>query len=240
MAATLDVLLLPERGRTADCLIVVDLLRATTTIATLFERGLQKLTVAQDIEYARRLREETGAVLFGEVGGLPPGDFDHGNSPVEASELDLGGKAGAMFTTNGTAALCLAAQHGRTIAGSLANVSAVAAAAQRYDSILIVCAGNARGTIFSLEDAYGAAEIAQHVAGAASNVVAGDAGRLLLASDPVKLRSSARGSAHARLLEELDLSRDVVFAFRPNSSRAVPTVTSHGDGWAVLEDLRNA
>ena len=128
MAATLDVLLLPEPGRTADCLVVVDLLRATTTIATLFERGLRTLTVAQDIDYARRLRAETGAILFGEVGGLPPADFDHGNSPVEASELDLQGQSGVMFTTNGTSALCMAARHGRTMAGSLANVSAVAAA----------------------------------------------------------------------------------------------------------------
>ncbi|MGD9935486.1 MAG: 2-phosphosulfolactate phosphatase [Dehalococcoidia bacterium] len=238
MVATLDVLFLPEPCRRADCLVVVDLLRATTTIPTLFERGLVKLTVAADIEYARRLRDETGAVLFGEVGGLPPEDFDHGNSPVEASGLDLAGRSGVMFTSNGTGALCLAAQHGRTIAGSLANVSAVAAAVRAYDSVLVVCAGNAGGTTFSLEDAYGAAEIAQHVAGVAPGLVAGDAGRLLLASDPVKLRSSARGSGHARLLEELDLSKDVVFAFRPNSSRAVPTVTSHGDGWAVLEDLR--
>ncbi len=240
MAATLDVLLLPEPGRTADCLVVVDLLRATTTIATLFERGLRTLTVAQDIDYARRLRAETGAILFGEVGGLPPADFDHGNSPVEASELDLQGQSGVMFTTNGTSALCMAARHGRTMAGSLANVSAVAAAAGASDSVLIVCAGNAGGTTFSLEDAYGAAEIAQHIAGVTPGLVIGDAGRLLLASDPVKLRSSARGGTHARLLEELDLSRDVVFAFRPNSSRAIPTVTSHGDGWAVLEDFRRA
>lgn len=238
MAATLDVLLVPEPGKRADCFVVVDLLRATTTIATLFERGLRRLTATSDIEHARQLRDETGAVLFGEVGGLPPGDFDYGNSPVEAGELDLAGKDAVMFTTNGTRALCMAAASGRTMAGSLANLSAVATAAGAHESVMVVCAGNNGGTAFSLEDAYGAAEIAAHIAGWNENVVAGDAGRLLLASDPVKLRSSARGSAHARILEELDLSKDVVFAFRPNTSRAVPSVTSHGEGWAVLEDLR--
>lgn len=238
MASRLDVLLIPGEGNRADCFVVVDLLRATTTIATLFERGLRRLTVTSNIEHARRLRDETGAMLFGEVGGLAPADFDHGNSPVEAAGLDLNGRDAVMFTTNGTRALCMAAKSGRTIAGSLANVSAVVAAAREHASVLIVCAGNAGGSVFSLEDAYGAAEIAALLARSNAHLVAGDAGRLLLEADVSRLRAAARGSAHARVLDELGLSQDVAFAFRPDSSRAVPTVTAHGEGWAEMQDLR--
>ncbi len=84
----LDVALLPSEALAiaADCYVVVDVLRATTTIATLFAHGLERLTCADDIERARGIARDRGALLFGEVQGLPPEGFDHGNSPAEIAQ----------------------------------------------------------------------------------------------------------------------------------------------------------
>src|SRR5947207_14887405 len=90
----------------ADCFVVVDVLRATTTIATLFERGLLTLVAVDDIEAARQRARDEARMLFGEVGGLPPPGLDHGNSPVEASTPEVAGREAVPCTTNGTAPVC--------------------------------------------------------------------------------------------------------------------------------------
>lgn len=140
--------------------MVVDLLRATTTIATLFEAGLRDLLAVSDIEQAREYARRDGRLLFGEVGGLPPPGFDFGNSPVEAATAPVRGERAVLFTTNGTTALCALAGRGKVIAGALANLGAVASAAAELSDIAIVCAGEDGGRRFALEDFAAAGVIA--------------------------------------------------------------------------------
>ena len=73
--------------------IVVDVLRASSTIVTMLERGAQEVLLAPTIEEARSLHQELPRYLLcGEEGGLPPSGFDYGNSPSEFSALDLKGQ----------------------------------------------------------------------------------------------------------------------------------------------------
>jgi 2-phosphosulfolactate phosphatase len=236
----LDVALWPgEQARqTPDAVIVVDLFRATTTIATLFSRGLRRLTACADITLARELRDETNAILFGEVRGLPPGDFDYGNSPVEAATLDIEGRDAVLFTTNGTAALVLSAPESRVYAGSLANISALAREVSRLDSVRIVCAGNDGGRRVSLEDALGAGLIALAIVELSAECTASDNAALVIAAtagDDTLPR--ILGSQHAITLRELGLDHDMEFALERDSSSALPIVTGWGEDWARLENI---
>lgn len=240
MVKSIDVALIPvqRREQTADAVIVVDLFRATSTIATLFARGLRRLTVAGGIEGARELRDRTGAILFGEVNGMPPGDFDYGNSPVEAATLSLAGRDAVMFTTNGTAALCGSPPTARVFAGALANLRAVSAEAARYDIVEIVCAGNGRGDLFSLEDAVGAAAFVRALQGHSPRAELGDAAALLAAASRNRsFERSATKSRHARRTTELGLGHDIALAMQRDTSFAVPLIVERGDGWAALTDL---
>ena len=72
--------------------VVIDVLRASTTIVTLFERGLSELLVVNNLSQAVEQSKQESRILFGEVGGLPPDDFDYGNSPSEISKLNLKNK----------------------------------------------------------------------------------------------------------------------------------------------------
>jgi len=223
-----EALLIPS-----DCYVVIDCLRATTTIATLFARGMTNLVVTDDLEQARIRGAAEERVLFGEVGGLPPDDFDYGNSPVEAAALALAGTRGLLYTTNGTTALCALAGRGVVVAGALANLTAVVDAAVRYETITLVCAGEARGTRFGLDD-FGAA------AAFVSDLLARNAGQ-----NSATWHSSPPGrdgldwliteSRHAGTVRQLGLEADLAFALRRDTSRTVPTVTAHGQGWALLE-----
>ncbi|HEU5370588.1 MAG TPA: 2-phosphosulfolactate phosphatase [Ktedonobacterales bacterium] len=139
-----DVLLTPTelggelRIRPTDVAVVIDVIRATTTLAVLFDRGCARVLVAGDIPAARTFAAgHPGAYLLaGEVGGLRPPGFDFGNSPVELAAADLSGREVIFCTTNGTRALHACAGAGAILAGSLRNAQAVCQTALRHISAM--------------------------------------------------------------------------------------------------------
>jgi len=145
--------------------IVVDVLRASSTIVTMLERGAQEVLLAPTIEEARSLHQELPRYLLcGEEGGLPPSGFDYGNSPSEFSALDLKGQRAILCTSNGTRAILAAADAPLVLVGCLLNATAVASAACREATgrglgIAVVCAGEEGGSAFAAEDALGAGAI---------------------------------------------------------------------------------
>lgn len=232
----IDIAMIPAEATVlpvADCYVVIDGLRATTTVATLFARGLHTLTVVDTLDAGRALQRD-GVLLFGEQGGLRPEGFDYGNSPVEAANLELAGRSAVLVTSNGTVALCAVARLGITVAGSLANLSAVASFARAHERVVVVCAGNDGARRFSLEDFAMAAALVQRIAEPREQWAFGDGARLALElASPHTLVST---STHANVTRFLGFQADVEFASQSDTSAAVPLVTSFGDGWAVLEN----
>jgi len=146
--------------------IVVDVLRATSTLVSMFEAGARKVVLAGSIpaalEYAAS-RAERPAVC-GESGGLRPDGFDHGNSPREFPPGSLEGKEVAFCTSNGTRAMARVAEAPVVLAGSLLNGSAVARAAvrearERRLNLAVICSGDSLGSKFAIDDAFCAAHL---------------------------------------------------------------------------------
>jgi len=171
----IDVVLLPALGNEpfAGVCVVVDALRATSTIATLIARGVAEVVVTATVDEARALKAERlpAHLLCGEEGGLPPEGFDYGNSPAEFSRLDLRDRRVILTTSNGTRALARAADASLVFTGSLLNRTTVAHVAlgealRRGLDVALLCAGTDYGRAFSLEDtAVCGAVIEQMVAG---------------------------------------------------------------------------
>lgn len=220
----------------ADCAIVVDTLRATTTIATLFSHGVAELWVAADIALARSLAAKHKALLLGEVGGLPPDGFDMGNSPVEFIDRRPGAKRAVLFTTNGTKALCGLTANGATFAGALVNASAVAAAAQHHEHVAIVCAGESSGSSFALEDFAVAAVLATRLRALAPGAALNDGARLAIELEAAAAPKLIGAAHHAAALRRLGLEADIAFASQGDTVTCVPMVTAFGEGWALLTD----
>ena len=241
MIRRLDVALLPSEALAidADCFVVVDLLRATTTIATLFAAGLDNLLVVDDVVRAREAARKSGELLFGEVGGLPPEGFDHGNSPIEAIAAPVAGEGAVLFTTNGTLALCALAPRGAVLAGALVNAGAVALVAGGYEHAAVVCAGEDRGLRFAGEDFLASGVIARRLTALVPEIELGDAAALAIRAASVPdFEHLVRSSHHARILAALNLAPDIAFALREDTSLAAPFVVASGDGWALLQDVR--
>jgi 2-phosphosulfolactate phosphatase len=134
-----DVLLTPTEAGSkqiagpGSVAIVIDVVRATTTLSVMFDRGCARVLVAGDIPEARALVAGAAEplLLAGEAGGLRPPGFDFGNSPIELAAAQLAGREVVFCTTNGTRALRACAGARAILAGSLRNADAVCRAALR-------------------------------------------------------------------------------------------------------------
>jgi 2-phosphosulfolactate phosphatase len=137
-----DVAFTPAEAEAAPVGIVVDVLRAGSTIVQALESGYGRVFCCAEIDEAFALRQELGeGVLAGERLAAPIPGFDLGNSPREV--LEPLADALILTTTNGTRAVVAAADRCETVVvGSLLNLDAVAAAANsRGEDVVIVCAG---------------------------------------------------------------------------------------------------
>lgn len=238
----IDVALLPAEAivSDADCYLVIDLLRATTTIAMLFTAGLRDLVVVDSLGLAQEYAALDNRLLLGEIGGLPPEGFDYGNSPVEAAAAPVHGRGAVLFTSNGTPALCARAGHGTVLACSLVNAPAVVADAARYETVLVTCAGTSGGTRLALEDFLAAGAVVRMLMEKDPKAEVGDAARL--AADTAasgQLREQVFASQHGQETVQLGFSPDIELALTVGASETVPEVVEHGTGWARLVD-RNA
>jgi len=159
----------PSEQPAATVAIVIDVLRATSTMCQALASGYERVLCCAEIDDARTLAETEGpAKLAGERRLEHIEGFDFGNSPRE-----LGGAAAAptliLTTTNGTRLLVAAAErYERVYVGSLLNLDAVAAAARESgEEVAILCAG-VLGEL-ALDDAYCAGRIAQAIGGEATD-----------------------------------------------------------------------
>jgi len=144
-----------EAATTQDAtVVVVDVVRATTTIVEALANGARGIFPTGSIEEAVKLAASLGredTLLCGERRGVKIDGFDLGNSPSEFTRDVVEGKRLVMSTTNGTAALTAAPEARRVLACALTNLGAVAEAIERDEHVVMVCAGRQGG--FSIEDA---------------------------------------------------------------------------------------
>jgi phosphosulfolactate phosphohydrolase-like enzyme len=161
-----DVAFTPAERVSAHVGIVVDVIRATSSIAQALTSGYERVLCCAEIDEARTLREELGdeAVVGGERNAIVVDGFDVGASPREFAGPPKA-RTLILTTTNGTRAILTAASECDVVLlGSLLNLSAVADAARRENGdVAVVCSGF-KGT-FALDDAYCAGRIVDAIGG---------------------------------------------------------------------------
>ena len=126
--------------------VVIDVLRSTSTILTALEKGAARVLPVESIETATRLvslSDRGDKLLAGEQKGLPIEGFDLFNSPSELEREAIEGRTIILATSNGTPALAAASQKaGRLLVCSICNVDAVAAEISGEGDTVIICSGN--------------------------------------------------------------------------------------------------
>jgi 2-phosphosulfolactate phosphatase len=211
-----DVAFTPVEGVTASVGIVVDVVRATSSIAQALAAGYERVLCCREIEEANALRAELGdeAVVGGERNGVVVAGFDVGASPREFAESPKA-RTLILSTTNGTATILGAAAACTTVVlGSLLNLSAVAAAAREAGGeVAIFCAGF-KGA-FAIDDAYCAGRIVQALGGERSD--AAIAAEVIARSFATPLEG-----LNARTYGPPGLEADVAYCARVDTLETVP------------------
>ena len=126
------------------CVVVFDVLRATTCIAAALAAGAVEIRVFREVQETRDAAAGFGGpkLLGGERDGVVIDGFDFGNSPHDMTPQRVGGKTLFLTTTNGTQAVAAARGAARRFVGSFVNLSAThrAVAAAGLD-VTLLCSG---------------------------------------------------------------------------------------------------
>jgi 2-phosphosulfolactate phosphatase len=158
----------PDEAAAAPTGVVIDVIRATSTICQALASGYERVLCASEVEQARSLRDSDDRVtLGGERLGVRIEGFDLGNSPREY--LEPRSPVLAMTTTNGTRAIVAAAARcEHVLIASLLNLRAVVRSAEAAGGdVAVFCAG-VKGA-FALDDAYVAGRLTEALAGERSD-----------------------------------------------------------------------
>jgi len=121
--------------------VLVDILRATTTICTAVGNGVEAIVPVASPEEARRLKAE-GYLVACERDGIKLDFADFGNSAFSFTRDVVGGKTLVYCTTNGTRALEIAKSAGSVAIGAFINISALTEwLADRQQNVVVLCSG---------------------------------------------------------------------------------------------------
>jgi 2-phosphosulfolactate phosphatase len=225
----IDVAFTGAQVRPAATAVVIDVLRATSTITLALSSGYERVLVAGGIDEARELRAD-GRVLAGEVDCERPPGFDLGNSPEET--LTPKGPELILATTNGAPAIIAAAAAcDEVFAATLLNLDAIVATlAQSSLDVLLVCAGT-NGAI-TLEDVYCAGRISAALEGERTD--AARVAEALAASfeRPIDALDASAGSVG---LYAAGLASDIEFCAQESITTTVPRVIRTIGDVAILE-----
>ena len=211
--------------------IIIDVLRATSTMVTALANGCEAILPVLTVEEAMEKRLTVpGAILGGERLGLRIEGFDVGNSPFDYAPEKIGGKRLIYTTTNGTRAIrAVAGMAPHVWLGSFLNLQSIVHSLYRQfeadrglEGVLIICAGTEDRFDFSdslcagmLIDALGP-EVELNDLGKATCL-------LYRAVKPVLLET-IRESDHGKKLIALNMERDVIYCSTPNILPIVPAL----------------
>jgi 2-phosphosulfolactate phosphatase len=128
--------------------VIIDVLRAATTVACALASGAKDVVLVDSAERARELRatRHPGALLVGEVDGVKIPDFDYDNSPAQMESAPIRGMVIILRTSSGTQGVLAAARADRVFLAGFANARATAnvlRASSRVASLVAMGTGGA-------------------------------------------------------------------------------------------------
>jgi len=229
--------------------VLIDVIRASTTIVTLLDRGCSEVVLIgrRDRPRVPELRARLDALVCAEdASGVQAADADLTPSPAALHALDLAGRRVILATTNGTLAAELVRDCGveHVLIGCMRNGAAVmrsaVSRARRLDrSISLVCAGREQSLIPALDDSYCAAALLRHgeelVHAGGGDAALRESARI--ARNAASVFSGAREafeqSMSAAVVRRIGAPEDVAYCAAENVSELVPVV-SFGNGMPAI------
>lgn len=212
---------------TGKTTVVIDVLRATTTIVTALGNGAREIIPVNSIEFAMKVSGNAFGgltLLGGERNTKKIEGFHLGNSPLEYTPEVVNGKSIILFTTNGSKAIVKAKFSEHLFICSFMNLNSVAKHLIHLGKdIEIVCAGRQGG--FSLEDTICAGKLIAEVSKVFEEPELSDSARMSLILNKTYAKSLNKAlleSDHGKLLQENGFEQDINYCARTGVSEIIP------------------
>lgn len=233
LEVVLSPALLHLNNVTGTNVVVIDILRATSTICTAVHHGALSVKALMNAEETLEWSAK-GYLTAAERNGEKLEGFDMGNSPFECMDGKVDGKRIALTTTNGTKCIESVANQGprNVLSGSFLNLKALASfLADDNADVVLLCAGWKDS--FNLEDTLFAGALASELSGIADLNIDCDAA--LMSMDIYKLAENdivnyLKKSSHYKRLSHLHHEEDMVYCLK---SSIMDTVVGLKDGVMV-------
>ncbi len=214
-----------------NCVVVIiDVFRATSTIATALHNGASRVIPVDTVELCIEMGKKTGGITAGERDGKVIPGLEYGNSPAEYPRTFIEGKTLVLTTTNGTRLLHMALKNGASeiVTGSFPNISAVCnyLTSQNRNVILGCSAWKDR---FNLEDALFAGAVIDRIGldftmHCDSSLMAQDLYRM----HKNDMNSFIRHTTHWHRLASYGLEKDLEYCVSADQANVLP-VYRNGD-----------
>ncbi|WP_248925294.1 2-phosphosulfolactate phosphatase [Paenibacillus hamazuiensis] len=211
-------------GLAGNTVVVIDVLRATSTLITALVHGCAGVVPVETVQQAKQA-QKPGDLLGGERFCQKIPGFDLGNSPFEYRPETVAGRNVILTTTNGTRAVQKSQKAAYILAGALLNASACAEKALELGKdITILCSGT--GGVYSLEDGLCAGLLVEEMVRLAGpELQVGDFGlAMMYAYGQVKdrLTEALFNCYNGKRLTKLGFSEDILYCSRVNAVTLVP------------------
>lgn len=208
----------------SSIVVVIDILRATSSITYGIENGAEAIIPVMHVEDCLAYADKD-YLLAAERNGEVVDGFDFGNSPFSYTTEKVAGRTIVLTTTNGTKAMHLAQERAyQVIVGSFLNLSAICNYLKKEDKdVLLLCAGWKDN--FNLEDTLFAGAVAAQLQ---SDFTIGD-DACVAALDMYQLakgdlREYLKKSSHSHRLMKLNIEEDVQFCLKLDVCEAIPVL----------------
>ncbi|MEO6583261.1 MAG: 2-phosphosulfolactate phosphatase [Ferruginibacter sp.] len=210
----------------SSIVVIIDVLRATSTIATALANGAKNIVPVDSVAECIRIGKQIAAITAGERDGQIAEGLQYGNSPFEYPPEFIKGKTLVLTTTNGTRLLHMALEKSakEIITGSFANLDAVCNHITSMGlPVILACAAwkdkvNIEDTLFA-----GAviARVQEHFA------VNCDASKIALsiyeeAQPDLYEYMAKKNASHYERLSGFGLQKDIAYCLQPNTANVLP------------------
>ncbi|GDX52863.1 putative 2-phosphosulfolactate phosphatase [Bacteroidota bacterium] len=214
--------LLPLYPLQGKVVVVIDVLRATTTMTVALDQGATKVIPVESIEECLSYKDKPDHILAGERGGQKVEGFSYGNSPFEYMDGVVKGKTLVLTTTNGTRAIKMSSDAKEILIGGFLNFTALTRwlLNESTDTVLL-CSG--WRDKFNLEDTI--------FAGAIINTLkdyflvdsdSAFAAEKLYLNSRRNMLHYMKQSSHYKRLAKFGVVNDIKYCLRPDLTNVVP------------------
>ena len=206
--------------------IVIDVLRATTTIVTALANEAKEIIPVSAIEFAMKVSGDTFSgqtLLAGERNTQKIDGFSLGNSPLEFTSEIVKGKSIVFYTTNGSKAIVKAKYSSTLLISSFLNVTSVAQSIIKSKEIVILCSGN--NGLFSFEDSACAGALINELLELSADIELDDASKtclFLYQKNKKRLKKMLSETEHGMKLVNSGFKKDIEYAAQKNVFNIVP------------------